>query len=96
MTRRDDIDAVTDAMAALRRYVGANPQACDTVTGIAAWWLPPPAARRSPDLVGAALAALVASGEMECTSGPDGQKVYRAARPPGHGELQAEPPPGGS
>lgn len=90
--RRDDLMAVTEVVAALGRYVRANPQACDTVAGIAAWWLQPPTARSSPDVVSAALAALVASGEMECAFGPDGQTVYRAARPAGHEGSQAEPP----
>jgi hypothetical protein len=61
--RRDDLIAVTEVVAALGRYVRANPQA-----------------------------ALVASGEMECAFGPDGQTVYRAARPAGHEGSQAEPP----
>lgn len=89
--RRDDLTAVTNVVAALGRYVRANPQACDTLAGIAAWWLPR-TARSSPDVVGKALAALVASGEMECAFGPDGQTVYRAAKSAGHEGSQAEPP----
>lgn len=88
MARRDDIDAVTEAVAALRRYVRAHPLACDTIAGIAAWWM----ARSSPDVVTVALTALVDGGEMECVCGPDGQTVYRAARPAGRGEFQVEPP----
>lgn len=89
--RRDDLSAVTEVVAALGRYVRANPQACDTLAGIAAWWLQPRMEGRSPDVVGAALAVLVANGEMECAFGPDGQAVYRAARPAGHEGSQAEP-----
>ncbi|HSW19031.1 MAG TPA: hypothetical protein VLJ86_17565 [Ramlibacter sp.] len=92
MARRDDIDAVTEAIADLRRYVRAYPQACDTIAGIAAWWLQPRMAMSSPDVVAAALAALVENGEMECVCGPDGQVVYRAARPAGRGKCQVEPP----
>jgi hypothetical protein len=89
------MDAVSEVAAALRRYVRANPQACDTVDGIAAWW---PLARRagsSPELVAAALAVLVANGEMECAFGAGGQAVYRATkamRPLGREGLQVEPP----
>jgi hypothetical protein len=90
--RRDDQIAVTETVEALGRYLRANPQACDTIAGIAAWWLQPRTAPSSPELVGAALAALVASGEVECAFGPDGQKVYRAARPAGREGSTAEPP----
>lgn len=67
--------------AALRRYVLAHPQACDTVAGISTWWLALPLADRSHDTVAAAVEQLVACGEMEFLSGPDGQTVYRAAQP---------------
>ena len=92
MARRGDIDAVTEAIADLRRYVRAYPRACDTIAGIAAWWLQPRMAGSPPDAVAAALAALVDSGEMECVCGPDGQTMYRAARPASRGEFQVEPP----
>lgn len=85
------MDAVTEVAQALRRYLRLHPQAGDTAAGIAAWWpLPQPAGNRM-EVVGAALAALVASGEMACTVGPDGQAVYRAAVPGGHVQEQAEP-----
>ena len=86
-------DAVTEVAAALRRYLRAHPQACDTSEGIAAWWRPlPRVAGNAPDVVAQALAALVASGEMECALGPDGQAVYRAARPAARKGMQVEPP----
>jgi len=85
-------DAVTDVVAALRRYLRAHPQACDTVEGIAAWWPLPRAAGTSPAVVAAALEALVASGEMECAFGAGGHAVYRAARPAGREGMQVEPP----
>lgn len=85
------MDAVSQTVAALRQYLFAHPQACDTVAGIAAWWPLPRSAGTSPDVVGAALAVLVACGEMECAFGPDGQTVYRAVRPAGRGGLQLEP-----
>lgn len=85
------MDAVTEVAQALRHYLRLHPQAGDTATGIAAWWpLPQPAGSRA-DVVGAALAALVASGEVACTVGPDGQAVYRAARAGAHVQEQAEP-----
>ncbi len=85
-------DAVAEMATALRRYVHANPQACDTVEGIAAWWPLPRATRGSPEVVAAALAALVASGEMECAFGADGHAVYRAARSAASKAMQVEPP----
>ena len=85
-------DVVTDVVAALRRHLRAHPQACDTVEGIAAWWPLPRATRGWPDVVAAALAALVASGEMECAFGADGHAVYRAAPTIGRKGMQVEPP----
>lgn len=76
---------------ALRRYLRLHPQACDTATGIAAWWPLPRPAGGTPQVVHTALAALVASGEMESAVGPDGQTVYRAAAPGRHAHEQAEP-----
>lgn len=73
------MDAVTEVTQALRRYLRQHPQACDTATGIAAWWPLPRPAGDAPDVVLAALAALVASGEVQAAVGPDGQTVYRAA-----------------
>lgn len=85
------MDAVTEVAQALRHYLRLHPLACDTATGIAAWWpLPRPAGGR-PEVVEAALAALLASGEIARTVGPDGQTVYRAAAPGRHAHEQAEP-----
>ena len=69
------MDAVTETVALLRRYLVAHPDACDTVAGISGWWL-----SRPSDVVCAAVSRLVDSAEMECVSGPDGQPLYRAAR----------------
>ncbi|HVR54826.1 MAG TPA: hypothetical protein VMS38_34210 [Pseudorhodoferax sp.] len=86
-----DMDAVAQVAQALRHYLRLHPQACDTATGIAAWWpLPQPAGGRS-EVVGAALALLVASAEVVCAVGPDGQTVYRAVAPGRHAQEQAEP-----
>ncbi|WP_326538131.1 hypothetical protein [Pseudorhodoferax sp.] len=84
------MDAVTEVAQALRRYLRLHPQACDTATGIAAWWPLPRPAGGTLQVVQQALAALVASGEMQCTVGPDGQAVYRAAAP-GQVHEQVEP-----
>ena len=82
------MDAVTQVTQSLRRYLREHPQACDTAIGIATWW--PVAPGGAPlDVVLAALRNLIASGEVECAVGPDGQTVYRAA--PGQAHEQAEP-----
>ena len=78
------MDAVADVAVALRRYLAAHPDACDTLQWIAAWWLPPQWVGIRRDVVREAVAQLVASGEMESWSGLDGQTVYRSvprARP---------------
>ena len=85
-------DAVTDVMAALRRYLHAYPLACDTVEGIGAWWPLPRTPGRSGEVVAEALDALVASGEMECALGVDGRAVYRTASALSRQGMQAEPP----
>lgn len=78
---RNDMDRLTETVAALRRYLRAHPQACDTVEGIAIWWLGRQQPRATLEAVAQAVAQLVEGGEMEFWSGPDGQTVYRAARP---------------
>ena len=75
----DHPDTVADVAAALRRYLDAHPEACDTLQWIAAWWLPPRHAWLAPDVVRDAVEQLVAAGHMQASRGPDGQTVYRAA-----------------
>ncbi len=76
----DHPDAVADVAAALRRYLDAHPEACDTLQWIAAWWLPPRHAAIATAVVRTAVELLVASGHMQAAHGPDGQTVYRAAQ----------------
>ena len=79
MPNGDHPDAVEDVAAALRRYLSAHPDACDTLQWIAAWWLPPRHAASATGVVRAAVEQLVASGHMQASRGLDGQTVYRAA-----------------
>jgi hypothetical protein len=72
------MDAVADVAVALRRYLAAHPDACDTLQWITAWWLPPQWSGVRREVVREAVAQLVAGGEMESWSGLDGQTVYRA------------------
>lgn len=66
----------------LRRYLQAHPRAEDTERGICEWWLREAPRSYSVADVRAAIAALVAAGEVVQVSLPDGQRIYASARTP--------------
>ena len=64
---------------AIRRYLGERPDAADTLTGIAQWWLPEAMRGVSIDMLRLALAGLIASQEVRCMLLPDGSELYARA-----------------
>lgn len=67
----------TDPLSeALRQYLAHNPEAADSPDGIRRWWLPQPLQSVSNDRLVAALDGLVAAGEMQARSLPDGTEFY--------------------
>ncbi|MBB4842928.1 hypothetical protein HNP55_001443 [Paucibacter oligotrophus] len=72
------LEALADTIS---RYIGTRPDACDTLDGICAWWIPQQRLIEAQDEVAAALQLLVERGEMQARSGPDGQLTFHAEHP---------------
>lgn len=66
-----EVQAVVEA---LRRYFGDNPFACDSLDGIARWWLQ---GRHARPCVEAAMEALLLEGLVERLSAADGRVRWR-------------------
>jgi hypothetical protein len=66
-------------MDEVRTYVAGHVHARDTAQGVAQWWLPHLAVSVSE--VQLALAALVATGELQSTVLPDGAVLYGRSKP---------------
>ena len=60
----------------LRRYLDSHPDAADSLSGIRQWWLPAPFDQVALDELRRALAQLVASGEVQCSTLPDKSELY--------------------
>ncbi|MDP1913226.1 hypothetical protein [Brevundimonas sp.] len=75
-----DTARIRELSLLILRYVASRPGACDSLEGICDWWLMRQRRDESRRNVAAALALLVASGQIETRQGVDGQVVYRAAR----------------
>jgi hypothetical protein len=58
-------------------YLAANPEAQDTMRGIAEWWLLKQKIQESTSDVEAAVANLVAQGKLAAGTNLDGQTIYR-------------------
>jgi hypothetical protein len=71
MNSQDEAHTVQQA---LRRYFGDNPRACDTLAGIARWWLQ---GRYTPALVEQALESLHSAGLVERLAAADGRVRFR-------------------
>jgi len=61
-------------------YLARNPQAQDTLDGIAGWWLLEQQFLRTKETVQKILDQLVREGLIESIQGPDGKIHYRASR----------------
>jgi hypothetical protein len=73
-------DATRAAAELIYRYLARNPNASDTVEGVARWWL---ARQRRYDAVGTveqALELLVREGVVTVSALPTGGTVYRLAQ----------------
>lgn len=73
-------DATREAAALICRYLARNPNASDTVEGVARWWL---ARQRRFDAVATvelALELLVREGLVTASALPTGSTVYRLAQ----------------
>ena len=62
------------------RYLDTNPEAADTVTGIARWWFMEDDDTPT-EVVESAVRTLIAEGRMERRPTADGAAIYGAARP---------------
>jgi hypothetical protein len=65
---------VQEVVQALRRYIGDNPHACDSLEGIARWWL---GGRFARPRVEDAMALLLDEGMVERLSATDGRVRWR-------------------
>jgi len=84
------VSAIADQV---RAYLGAHPQATDTLEGIAGWWLSPPQGDADLETVQRAVDLLVVRQEMIRILSVDGQVFYSRADsdylrglPGGHGD----------
>ena len=59
------------------RYLGAHPDAADTLDGVAVWWL---SGKAPLAAVAQALETLVAKGLLQRRPSPDGKQLYSASR----------------
>ncbi len=68
-------------------YILDNPDACDTLEGIADWWLSKQRIRFETLTVAQAVAQLVNDGLITAQQGPDSRIIFRANR--GSDRIQA-------
>ena len=71
-----------DIVRALRDYLDRRPDAADSIDGIHRWWLPAALHDGAPELVEAAVAALVADGTLRSVVQEDGRVIYSSGRRP--------------
>jgi len=69
-------DDVTAVVVCLARYLSAHPNACDSASGIAGWWLP--SGNEVPmEVLMRALERLTLQGVLVAATGADGRVRYR-------------------
>jgi hypothetical protein len=73
----DDPNPDQAIIVELARYLRANPLACDTLEGIAHWWLHTP--NLPPDRLARALARMESAGVVARLHAADGQLRFRRA-----------------
>lgn len=76
-----DAEQVKDIASAISRYLTSRPDACDTIDGIARWWLARQRYEDSLLLVQEALDHLESSGEVLKLPMPGGKVAYRRLPP---------------
>lgn len=64
---------------ALKHYLARHPDAADSPEGIRQWWLPEELRATPLELIRQAMQDLVASGDMRCSTLPDGTELYAHA-----------------
>jgi len=69
-------DHVATIVRTLAVYLRANPLACDTISGIARWWVDPEVRVSTTELADA-LTWLTRFGALEVVATGDGRKRYR-------------------
>lgn len=67
---------LTEELAAILAYLSANPQAADTLEGIAVWWIPRSMQPVRYDRLEAALEQLVVQGILQRRVASAGRVVY--------------------
>lgn len=76
---------------ALRSYLDRHPDAADSLEGIGRWWLPEVLRGAPSESLRLAVEALVDSGEMRCSTLPDGTRLYACGdRPERNGRIRAD------
>lgn len=65
-----------DIAMTIRRYIRVHPEAADSIEGICQWWLSPFQHEESRERVEAAVAELVAEGELRQIVLEDGRVIY--------------------
>jgi hypothetical protein len=68
---------VADLAETILRYVTSCPNACDTLDGICAWWIPRQRYVEAREEVLAALELLKVRGQIASLAGVDGQVLYQ-------------------
>lgn len=81
-TPKRSLDGDAEIQAAVLGYIGAHPNAADTLDGIARWWLPQQRYVTAQARIQAALERLVADGSLQLRRLPDGTALYSLGRAP--------------
>jgi hypothetical protein len=64
----------------IEEHLALHPHAADSAAGVARWWVEARGVRVAAEVVGGALAALVATGAVRQVTLPDGTVLYSKGR----------------